>query len=224
VILLRDTGSTVETLMLRRNSSLAFAGGMWVFPGGRVDPGDIDPDRSDDEIGAARRAAVREAKEEAGLVVDEDLLVPFSHWTPPAAAIKRYATWFFLAPAPEGLVEIDDGEIKAHEWTTPREVLRRRDAGDVELAPPTWVTLARLSAFDTVAAALEAARAAVPEFFLTRIALVEGGAAALWQGDAGYDDGDALRPGPRHRLEMVGERWRYLRPDGSVWPPRTEWM
>ena len=39
VILLRDTPAGVETLMLRRNSKLAF-GGMWVFPGGRVDPTD----------------------------------------------------------------------------------------------------------------------------------------------------------------------------------------
>ena len=39
VILLRDTGRGPETLMLRRNSKIAF-GGMWVFPGGRVDPAD----------------------------------------------------------------------------------------------------------------------------------------------------------------------------------------
>ena len=40
VILLRDGPDGLETLMLRRNSKLAFVGGMWVFPGGRVDPED----------------------------------------------------------------------------------------------------------------------------------------------------------------------------------------
>ena len=39
VILLRDTDTGLETLMLRRNSKIAF-GGMWVFPGGRVDDED----------------------------------------------------------------------------------------------------------------------------------------------------------------------------------------
>jgi len=36
VVLLRDGDEGLETLMLRRNSKIAF-GGMWVFPGGRVD-------------------------------------------------------------------------------------------------------------------------------------------------------------------------------------------
>ena len=69
VILVRDGAGGLETLMLRRNSTLDFAGGMWVFPGGRVD--DADRDGAADDLHAARRAAVREAEEEAGLVVDE---------------------------------------------------------------------------------------------------------------------------------------------------------
>ena len=59
VVLLRDApGVGLETLMVRRSSKLEFAGGMWVFPGGRVDPDDIPPDG--DVIEAARHAAVRE--------------------------------------------------------------------------------------------------------------------------------------------------------------------
>jgi len=70
VVLLRDAPGGVETLMVRRSSKLEFAGGMWVFPGGRVDPDDIPADG--DVIEAARHAAVREALEEADLVVDAD--------------------------------------------------------------------------------------------------------------------------------------------------------
>ena len=51
--------------MLRRNSRGAF-GGMWVFPGGQVDPDDA----AGDEISTARRAAVREAHEEVALPPD----------------------------------------------------------------------------------------------------------------------------------------------------------
>ena len=41
VLLLRDnTDAGLEVLMLRRNSKIAF-GGMWVFPGGRVDADDV---------------------------------------------------------------------------------------------------------------------------------------------------------------------------------------
>ena len=32
---------------------------------------------------------------------------------------------------------------------------------------------------------------------------------ALWEGDAGYDDRDAARPGERHRLVMAPEGWRF---------------
>ena len=45
VILLKDTDDGIQTLMLHRTSKVHF-GGMWVFPGGRIDPEDYgdDPD------------------------------------------------------------------------------------------------------------------------------------------------------------------------------------
>jgi 8-oxo-dGTP pyrophosphatase MutT (NUDIX family) len=210
VVLLRDApGGGVETLMVRRSSKLEFAGGMWVFPGGRVDPEDVPPDG--DVIEAARRAAVREALEEAALVVDAGGLVPFAHWVPPPVTAKRFATWFFLGPAPEGAVTVDMGEIRDHRWLEPADAIARRDAEEIELAPPTWVTLHRLARYRNVAAAVADATSSEPEFFETHIARVEGGAAALWEGDAGYETSDADAPGPRHRLWMLPTAWRYER-------------
>lgn len=212
VILLRDGDGGLETLMLRRDSKLEFAGGMWVFPGGRVDPDDYPPDAPDDVEAAVRVAAAREAEEEAGLVVDPAALVPFSHWTPPMVAIKRFATWFFVAEAPAGAVTIDDGEIRDHRWVGPADLLARRDAGEVELAPPTWVSLDRLARSATVAAALTEAAAAPVEAFVTAIAKdADDHLVALWHGDAGYESGDATTPGPRHRLVMATGGWRYER-------------
>ena len=49
------------------------------------------------------------------------------------------------------------------------------------------------------------------EFFETHIARVEGGVAALWQGDAGYDASDPDAPEPHHRLYMVESGWHYDR-------------
>lgn len=211
VILLRDAEAGLETLMLRRDSKLAFAGGMWVFPGGRVDAADREGLAPDDEIGAARRAAVREAAEEAGVDVEPASLVTFSHWTPPPITPKRFLTWFFLAPAPASEVVVDDREIRDHAWLAPSEVMRRRDAGEIEMAPPTWVTLHELARATGVSEALEAARAREPERFVTRVAVDAGGPMALWHGDAGYADGDLSRRGPRHRLRMGDERWIYER-------------
>ena len=67
VILARDGDRSVEVLLVRRAAELAFHGGSWVFPGGRVDPNDYAVCGADDIEGAARAAAVREAREEAGL-------------------------------------------------------------------------------------------------------------------------------------------------------------
>src|SRR5438876_6495650 len=81
VVLLRDGTDGLETLLLRRNSKLEFAGGMWVFPGGRIGTADyvselvgaagdrLPPLEREPAamLAAAKRAAVREAKEEAGL-------------------------------------------------------------------------------------------------------------------------------------------------------------
>ena len=88
---------------------------------GGSDPGDIP--ESGDELEAARAAAVREAGEEAGLAVDADAMVPFAHWVPPPVAPKRFATWFFMGPAPDGAVTIDGGEIHEHRWLDPEGVL-----------------------------------------------------------------------------------------------------
>lgn len=210
VILLRDADAGVETLMLHRTSKVAF-GGMWVFPGGRVDEGDRRAEDLDDEA-SARRAAAREAAEECALLLEPADLVAFSHWTPPVETPRRYATWFFVARAAEGEVLVDGGEIHDHAWLTPREMLDRRERGEVDLAPPTYVTLTDLVAHGDVAAALASAaeRQPVPRYE-TRWGVVERGAVALWAGDAGYDTTDPGATGTRHRLWMLPEGWRLER-------------
>src|SRR5260221_4220681 len=56
VVLVRDGADGLETLLLRRNSKIAF-GGMWVFPGGRIDESDWRGVGARDELAAAPRAA-----------------------------------------------------------------------------------------------------------------------------------------------------------------------
>ena len=106
---------------------------------------------------------------------------------------------------------VDQGEILDHAWMSPQEALERRDAGEVELAPPTFVSLFELSRWSKVDEAMAAVRARTPERFETRISVQDAGPVALWHGDAGYEQGDASLAGPRHRLSMQSGLWRYER-------------
>lgn len=69
-----DRGGPDEILMVKRSTTMAFAAGAVVFPGGRVDPDDYRVARLyglgiDEADGAARVAALRETLEETGLAV-----------------------------------------------------------------------------------------------------------------------------------------------------------
>ena len=88
VIPVRRRSGELEVFVQHRALTMDFAPGAVVFPGGRVDEGDADPDAPGDEIAAGRRAAAREAIEEAALVLDPAALVTLSHWRPPTSVPK----------------------------------------------------------------------------------------------------------------------------------------
>lgn len=206
VVLLRDTGDGPQVLMLRKTSRIAF-GGMWVFPGGRIDPADYpeegDPRSHDYRHVGARNAAAREAREEAGLDLDVNEFVWFSHWTPPPDVPARFATWFFAARSREQEINVDGGEIEAHRWIRPAEALSKHTAGEIDLVAPTWVTLYQMSRHGTVAALLERLRAHSARCYVTRTARsADAVRIAMWRGDAGYDDWNPDAEGERHRLSM----------------------
>jgi hypothetical protein len=113
-----------------------------------------------------------------------------------------------MAPAPEGAVTVDDGEIHEHIWIRPAEAIRRRELGEIELIPPTWMTLFHLSDLPSVDAALAQAGAGEPQFYLSRIARTDDGVVVFWAGDAAYESGDVTAAGPRNRLLMLPDGWR----------------
>ncbi|MEZ5376727.1 MAG: NUDIX hydrolase [Acidimicrobiales bacterium] len=213
VLLLRDTSDGPEVLMLRRNSKIAF-GGAWVFPGGRVDAEELDHD----ELASARRAAVRECHEEAGLTISVDDLVTWSHWQPPLQSVmsttrgprRRFSTWFFATAAPGGEVVIDDGEIHEHRWLTPSAAMQLHRAGEIELVPPTWVTLMQLDHHGDSASAMRWAASQTPPRFHTKHLPAEF-PTLTWEPDVFHAGGGADDPGPRHRLALDPQGWRYER-------------
>jgi 8-oxo-dGTP pyrophosphatase MutT (NUDIX family) len=94
----------------------------------------------------AQGTPFRDAIAARALTLDLVALQPFGRWVTPVAESRRFDTRFFLACAPAG----QEGAHDAHEttasfWASPREVLRRFDAGELQLAPPTHRSLELLT-------------------------------------------------------------------------------
>jgi 8-oxo-dGTP pyrophosphatase MutT (NUDIX family) len=212
VVLLRDGDDGLEVLLAQRSSKLAFHGGAWVFPGGRIDPEDYADD-PDDVFRAARRAAAREAMEEAALQVDADALVHVSNWTTPDISPKRFATWFFAGKAYPGDEVADGTETEAVQWFRPADALAAREAGEIELAPPQFVTLLDLAPYDDVDSALRGLAASQPFDFTPRFHFRDDGAAVcVYTDDVAFESAEHLdTEGARHRLVMTKTSWIYER-------------
>jgi hypothetical protein len=116
-----------------------------------------------------------------------------------------------MGPAPAEALTADGGEIHELAWMRPADAMRRRNEGEIELIPPTFITLALLAPFTSTTDALAHYRDNSPEFFVTKFTRKDGYNIALYAGDAGYEVGDASLPGARNRLLMGEGDWVYER-------------
>lgn len=173
VLLLRPSASAegFEVFLLRRRTNLAFAGGMYAFAGGGVDPADYAgapvPDSLAARLGrpgpaaaAVLRAAVREVAEETGVRLDPTGLVPWARWLTPEFEPRRYDTYFFLAALPAGQQPVApvgaEGEADRVVWLSPAEALSGAETGELPMLPPTVTVLRELADYDSAEAALAA--------------------------------------------------------------------
>lgn len=220
MILARDAAEpsegAVELLMLQRVGRGAFAG-MWVFPGGKVDPEDhvnVADIALASELATGRMAAAREAREETGLIVDPTEMAALSHWMPPPTEARRFSTWFFVAPAPAGDIALSVDEATDHRWVTPEAALAANSAASFPLAPPTWTTLHQLRGAESVAAMLDRIRTVAAPRMHTRV-IASDPLTLAWAGDVAYELPDhaldPAHPGPRHRLVLARSGWSYER-------------
>ena len=191
-MLLRGGASALEVLLVRRTPEAKFMGGVWVFPGGAVDADDGDSDGDSGKAGvgdgAHRAAAIRELREEAGVVLDDpSALVAFSRWITPAEVRVRFDTHFFLAPMPAGQApRVDGQECVDLGWFSPRAALEAHAAGEIVLVFPTIKHLEQLAPFSHADDLLAHAREIVVEPVLPRV-IVEGDSArVLMPGDPDY--------------------------------------
>lgn len=108
VIIARDGNRELELFMLRRTNQAAFAGGMYVFPGGKVESDDhlhsLDPWRAGPTEAQANQlaalgnewrgfwiAAIRETFEESGLLLAYDQQGQLVTWDDPDTAARFHA-------------------------------------------------------------------------------------------------------------------------------------
>ena len=144
VVLLRD-GSGLETYLMRRAVTMAFAAGMYVFPGGRIDDADLDIDLSwvGDPLDAGRMTAgerqarglvvgaVREVFEETGVLLAVDASGRFptedAAWEDDRAAVAESSPALAEVLARRGL-HIDPGALPLWtHWVTPEVESKRYD-------------------------------------------------------------------------------------------------
>lgn len=190
VIPLRDGASGLEVYVQHRVHTMDFAPGVVVFPGGRIDPVDteqapqIDAERledlvevwrdssyvrqAEDETLAVRvilATAVREMREETGVELSPEELLPWDDWTTPPGFPKRFQVHFLVVHLP-----VDDPrapentttEALSSEWLPVTEVLERGRSGDLQVMTPTRVILEELAELGTARAVLDAEPAVTP--------------------------------------------------------------
>ncbi len=214
VVLLRDGDDGLEVLLARRSSKLAFHGGAWVFPGGRIDPDDYGD--APDDLLARRTPRRRYARrmEEAGVDVDGDALVHLSNWTTPEELAQAFRDVVLRRARSQAATR----SPTAPRWTRCSGSDRPTRSRRATRARSSWRrrSTSRCSSYArsaTVADAMAAIEAGVAIDYLPRFHFIEGGAAiCVYPEDVAYDDLAKLdAPGPRHRLLLGGESWEYVR-------------
>jgi 8-oxo-dGTP pyrophosphatase MutT (NUDIX family) len=134
--------------MVQRGAGQSFMPGVWVFPGGVIEPGE-DP----------AACAKRELREETGIDLgDEPDLRPWMRWITPEVVPVRFDTHFLVGLAPPHSPPRPDGtEVSAADWLAPRDALDRHGAGDLPLVFPTIKTLETLLPYASADEVMDAA-------------------------------------------------------------------
>jgi 8-oxo-dGTP pyrophosphatase MutT (NUDIX family) len=156
----------------------------------------LDDEEAVEAFAAHRRAVdsgerrLVEVCAEEGLRLAVDGMHYFSHWITPEGQPRRYDTRFFVTRAPEAQEALhDEVETIASVWITPAEAVARSERRELDLMPPTLVSLRQIGRFERTDDLLAAA-AAARDITVTEPRFVndEGGLRVLLPGDPGYEE------------------------------------
>jgi 8-oxo-dGTP pyrophosphatase MutT (NUDIX family) len=136
-----------------------------------------------------------------------DALTPWTRWVTPVVEPRRYDTRFFLALTPaEQVATHDELETTEEAWMTPREALRRQDAGEVLLPPPTLRSLEMLTVYDRASDAIADARTRPPPLVEPVFLDDDGRLTLVLPGDPAHPVAEARIPGSS-RFVLEDGRW-----------------
>lgn len=151
-------------------------------------------------------AMLREGQAFAAVLADMKLrlkttsLAPWSRWiTPEAPSVmnKRFDTRFFVAAVPAGQVAVHDNfEAIESVWLKPRAALEQHRDGLIEMAPPQIMTLAHLSWFENVQAAMIFAKSRMPPVIQPHAIDIDGTRVICYPGDEQHPVMERAMPGP----------------------------
>ena len=233
IVLVRPGPAGLEVLLTRRPDSMAFAAGLHVFPGGRVDPTDTGPelvarartgpsDPPDDDLGH-RIAAIRETWEEVGVLLADrrgrgpsgapSLADDRSPSGEPPIPARRTADAGAASDFATLVGDLDlelrtDALVEVARWTTPRAYPSRFAARFFVAELPPGSEL-RPDPREVAGLAWLTPRAALAEMAAGRIAMWPPTSTTLQRLERArsFDDireGLALRPEPPIRVEPIG--------------------
>jgi len=152
--------------------------------------------------------AVRAFLTERKLAWNTNALVPLSRWITPKVESRRFDARFYVARAPAGQLGAHDmTETMASFWDTPKNILARFEAGEIQLAPPTHRTLQTLAECNDVAAAIARARASSLDPICPELVQQEDTMALVLPGDPQHSVKSQIIAGPS-RYVLRGEHWR----------------
>ena len=152
ILLVRDQpGGQFEILMTKRSEKASFAPGVYVFPGGAVDPAD----KQASDVKTFAMAAIREAFEELGVLLAKDALGNYAGQEHLTRLSRTPSDGFEAELHRHGLLPALNDVLWMCHWVTDRDLPKRFDArfyvakmplnqvpeaDQLEQFEPTWVS------------------------------------------------------------------------------------
>lgn len=165
VIMVRQVDQDMEVYVQHRATTMDFAAGAVVFPGGRTDAedavyqfdaatqpilsqhahgwqrtslGSAVPTQAVDNASMMLRTGLREVEEETGVALKPDILRPWANLITPVGYPKRFDTFFYLAtPDDDVMPENITTEATAADWHSIESILHGDEVKKLALMRPT---------------------------------------------------------------------------------------
>lgn len=279
VILVRShPKESIQVLLVRRHEDQSFMPGVYVFPGGKLEKDDCNPDLAKLAQGSSKEdlcrqlgesdlflskslgfyfAAIRETYEEVGILpglakqnkqtkglesllktnpakyrsqlhggsisfkdlsikhnlkFDFELLRPYSRWITPLDKPVRFDTIFFITKLSDNQKARHDAiELTESLWISPLAALKRHQAKDLPLMPPTFKTLLELADYNSVDNLMESLNSTQIPIILPELFNSAGNGFSIFPNDPEYSLHDyklPFCPGDISRLIYKNGAWQ----------------